>query len=157
MSTGYTRLQIALHWLIAVLIVANYIISDGMPEIFDGMLEGKPVEGLMPLFHVWAGVAVLVLVLLRLALKLLSGGAHDTAVTLQDKAAVWTHRLLYALMIAVPALGAITWFRSMEATADLHVYTMNAMMILALGHAAMALFHQYVLKDGLLLKMMRAR
>jgi len=34
---------------------------------------------------------------------------------------------------------------------------MNAMMILALGHAAMALFHQYVLKDGLLLKMMRAR
>ena len=157
MSTGYTRLQIALHWLIAVLIVANYFISDEMPEIFDGMLEGKPVEGWTPMFHVWAGVAVLVLVLLRLVMKMLSGGAHDAAVTLQDKAAVWTHRLLYALMIAVPALGAITWFRSMEATADLHVYTMNAMMILALGHAAMALFHQYVLKDGLLLKMMRAR
>ncbi len=157
MSTGYTRLQIALHWLIAVLIVANYFISDEMPEIFDGMLEGKPVEGWTPMFHVWAGVAVLVLVLLRLVMKMLSGGAHDAAVTLQDKAAVWTHRLLYALMIAVPALGAITWFRSMEATADLHVYAMNAMMILALGHAAMALFHQYVLKDGLLLKMMRAR
>ena len=55
MSTGYTRLQIALHWLIAVLIVANYFISDEMPEIFDGMLEGKPVEGWTPMFHVWAG------------------------------------------------------------------------------------------------------
>jgi cytochrome b561 len=29
-------------------------------------------------------------------------------------------------------------------------------MIVALGHAAMALFHQYVLKDGLLRRMMRA-
>ena len=157
MATGYTRLQIALHWLIAVLIVATYFFSAEMPATFDGMLEGKPVEGLTPLFHVWAGVAVLVLVLLRLVFKVLSKGEHEVAVSLQDKAAVWTHRLLYLLMIAVPVLGMMTWFRSMDATADLHVYAVNALMILVLGHAAMALFHQYVLKDGLLLKMIRAR
>jgi cytochrome b561 len=30
-------------------------------------------------------------------------------------------------------------------------------MILVLGHAAMALYHQYIVKDGLLLKMLRPR
>jgi cytochrome b561 len=34
---------------------------------------------------------------------------------------------------------------------------MNAMMLLALGHAAMALLHQFILKDGLLVRMLRAR
>jgi cytochrome b561 len=32
----------------------------------------------------------------------------------------------------------------------------NAMMILVLVHSAAALFHQYVLKDGLLRRMMKA-
>ena len=44
--------------------------------------------------------------------------------------------------------GAVTGF-----TPRLHVWAGVAV----LGHAAMALFHHYVLKDGLLLKMMRAR
>ena len=58
---------------------------------------------------------------------------------------------------AVPALGAITWFGGIDATADFHVLAMNAMMLLALGHAAMALLHQFILKDGLLVRMLRAR
>ena len=44
-STGYSRLQIALHWAIAALIVANYLISEGMEDAFDGMMEGSPVAG----------------------------------------------------------------------------------------------------------------
>lgn len=157
MILHYSRLQILLHWLIAALIIANYLISEGMPEIFDGMMEGKAVTGFTPTFHVWAGVAVLVLVLIRLVVRMVSGASHTNAVTLADQAAVWGHRALYLLMIAVPALGAITWFGMIDATADLHVITMNVMMILALGHAAVAIFHQLVLKDGLLMKMVRAR
>ena len=61
------------------------------------------------------------------------------------------------MMLAVPVLGAVTWFGGMDATADLHVIAVNVLMILALGHAAMASFHQYVLRDGLLGRMMRAR
>lgn len=56
-------------------------------------------------------------------------------------------------MLAVPVLGAIAWFGQTEATADLHVLVMNAMMVVILGHAAMAIFHHYVLKDGVLSKM----
>ena len=155
-TTGYSRLQIALHWAIAALIVANYLISEGMEDAFDGMMEGSPVAGFVPSFHVWAGVAVLVLAVIRLVVRMASG-APEAGSSLGDIAASWMHRALYALMIAVPALGAITWFGGIDATADFHVLAMNAMMLLALGHAAMALLHQFVLKDGLLVRMLRAR
>ena len=65
------------------------------------------------------------------------------------------HKALYLLMILVPALGAITWYGKTETTADAHVIAMNVMMLLALGHAVIAIFHQYVLKDGLLARMVR--
>lgn len=157
MNKGYSRLQIALHWAIAGLIVANYLISDGMEQAFDGMMEGGAVSGFTPRFHVWAGVAVLGLVLIRLFVRRASAGWQHEAETLADRLALWGHRGLYALMVAGPALGAISWFGGIDATAGLHVIVMNVMMILVLGHAAMALFHQYVLRDGLLIKMLRPR
>jgi len=40
---------------------------------------------------------------------------------------------------------------------DMHALTANAIMILAGLHAAAALAHQYVLKDGLLDRMLPAR
>jgi cytochrome b561 len=153
----YSRLQIGLHWLIAALVAVNYFVSDGMEDAFDGMMEGTPVSGLVPVVHVWVGVTVLALVLLRLVVRLLHGAPEALGTSAADKAAVWGHRVLYLLMLAVPAFGAVTWFGGVEATADLHVITMNVLMILALGHAAMAIFHQYVLRDGLLVRMMRAR
>lgn len=157
MTKSYSSLQIALHWAIAGLITANYLISEGMEQAFDGMMEGGAVTGFAPRFHVWAGVVVLGLVLLRLLVRRASAGAQQEAATLSDRAALWGHRALYALMVAVPALGAISWFGGIDATAGLHVLVMNVMMVLVLGHAAMALFHQYILRDGLLMKMLRPR
>ena len=150
----YSMAQIVLHWTIAVLIVANYFISDGMPEFFDKMMGGQAVTGFVPNFHVWAGVTILVLVLLRLVVRIITGAPEGKAsATLADRAAGWGHALLYLLMIAVPTFGAIAWFGQTETTANLHVLSMNVMMLVILGHAAMAVFHHYFLKDGLLSKM----
>ena len=102
-------------------------------------------------------IIVLVLALLRLLVRQMSGGWHEVATTLADKAALWGHRALYALMVLVPTLGVIAWFGGIAISGDLHVIAMNAMMLLVLGHSAMALYHQFVVKDGLLLKMMRPR
>ena len=87
MTKGYSGLQIVLHWAIAGLIIANYLISDGMGHAFDGMMKGEAVSGLTPVFHVWAGVSVLVLVLIRALVRKAAAGWHEEPTTLADKAA----------------------------------------------------------------------
>lgn len=153
-KTSYSGLQIALHWAIALLIGANYLISEGMGRFLDKHLEGEAVSGLTPNFHVYAGVAVLVLALVRLVLRATTGApAPISEGSVMDLAAVWAHRALYVLMILVPALGASAWYLGIEEAGDLHELTMNIMMIIAGVHALGALFHQFVLKDGLLRRM----
>lgn len=154
---NYSPLQIGLHWATAALIVANYVISDGMPQAFGARLHGQAITGLTPTFHVWAGSLLLALVILRLVVRLLKGTPAVEENGWMERVAALGHWALYGLMVAVPAFGAIAWFGKTELTADLHVVAMNGMMLLILGHAAMAIFHQYVLKDGLLKRMMPLR
>lgn len=158
LKSGYSTLQVGLHWAAALLIAANYFISDGMGDALDARMAGEPVVGLTPVWHVWAGSALLALVLVRLVVRFVSGG-HDVTgpKTWADRAADVGHWVLYALMLAVPVLGAITWFGKTDSTGDLHVLVMNAMMLVILGHAAMAIFHHFVLKDGLLRRMLPLR
>ncbi len=157
-KTSYSALQIGLHWATALLIAANYFISDGMGEALDAHLAGDPVVGLTPVWHVWAGSVLLVLVIARLAVRFLTGAPQTPGrKTLAERAADVGHWVLYGLMLATPALGALTWFGKLDSTGDLHVLVMNALMITILGHAAMAIFHHYVLKDRLLAKMIPLR
>lgn len=150
---GYSRLQMGLHWATALLIVGNYFISEGMGDALDAHAKGDAVVGLTPTYHVWAGVTLLVLVGLRLIVRLVQGAPEPTEHGVMGLLASGVHWLLYALMVAVPSLGIAAWFLGIDAAGDLHVLVMNAMMILILGHAAMAIFHQFVLRDGLLRRM----
>lgn len=154
--SGYSGLQIALHWAIALLIGVNYLVSEGMEQSFDAMMEGKAVTGWTPTIHVYVGVTVLVLVAIRSFMRFTRGApAPVHGGTLFDKLGQVSHWLLYALMLVVPALGAISWFGMIDQTAGLHVIMMNVMMILIGLHATAALFHQFILKDHLLLRMMK--
>ncbi len=155
--SGYSTIQIALHWAIAVLILFNYLYSEGMEDALDARLEGTPLEniGINPSVHVWVGVTVLVLCLIRLGLRLARGVPEAGGTGAMQLAAIWGHRLLYLLMILVPALGGITWFGRFDPTGELHVLAANALMIVAGGHAVMAIYHQFVVRDGLLTRMTR--
>lgn len=160
-TTGYSPLQIALHWGVALGVLFNYIVSEGMEDAFDAAVEGEAMaEGAtgfgVPGLHIWIGVTVLALVLIRLLVRM-AEGAPEVEPGLAGAVATWGHRALYLLMLAVPALGAISWFGGIDATAEPHTVLANALMILAGGHALMALYHQYVLKDGLLTRMTRPR
>lgn len=153
-KTSYSGLQIALHWAIALLIGANYLISEGMGRFLHKHLDGEVVTGLTPNFHVYVGVAVMVLAIVRLIVRFTTGAPEAASEgSLMDLAALWAHRALYLLMILVPALGAGAWYLGIEDLGDIHVLAMNAMMIIAGLHALAALFHQFVLKDGLLRRM----
>jgi cytochrome b561 len=156
MPTGYTRTQIAIHWAVAVLIVINYFLGDGMGRQLDAKLGGQAYT--TP-WHVWTGLAVLALVVLRLVVRFAAGAPETGGVpgSLTQKLGGWTHILLYLLMAGVPLGGAIVWYLGVDALGEPHALAGNVLMALAGLHALAALYHQYVVKDGLLLRMMRPR
>lgn len=69
------------------------------------------------------------------------------------KAAHWGHLALYALMILMPLSGLAAWFGGLEAAAEVHEAMKPLLLILVAVHVAAALWHQFWLKDGLLLRM----
>lgn len=155
--SGYSGFQILLHWMIGLLVLFNFVYSDDMGDALEAMLEGKAHEALdiNPAIHVWVGVAVLVLVVIRLAVRRLRGAPEAAGQGRMQVAAKWGHRALYLLMFLVPLLGGIAWFGGTEATAEPHAVLANLLMLLAGGHAVMALWHHFVLRDGLLMRMFK--
>jgi len=109
--SGYSRVQIALHWLVAVLIVAAWFTHDGMGRALRTRIEtgASGIEG--NTLHVWFGGAAFALILIRIVLRLMRGAPdHEPGMSPKMQlAATWGHRLLYLLMIAAPALGAAAW------------------------------------------------
>lgn len=151
---NYSSIQIALHWAVAVLIPLAWLSAEGAEEALEAAEDGA-ATGFVP--HVAFGMAILALVVLRLVIRLTRGAPAAPGVpgSLQVKAANWGHRLLYLLMIAVPLGGVSIWFGGMD-NGDIHGLFANVLLAVALGHALMALYHHYVLKDGLIRRMMKA-
>lgn len=155
---GYSGTQIVFHWAIAALILFNYIYSEGMGKALHFRLEGgTPTDGfdLNPQIHVVVGILIFALCLIRLVLRGIRGVPAPGGHGLMQRAAHWGHLLLYALMILVPVAGGLAWFGRIDAFGDVHSVLANALMIVAGGHAVMAIYHQYFLRDGLLGRMMR--
>jgi cytochrome b561 len=153
-TTGYSGLQISLHWIIAVLILVAWLSGEGAEEAMEAVEDGG-VAGFVP--HVAFGLAILTLVIVRIVVRLSRGapaapGAPGSASVM---AADWGHRLIYLLMIAVPLGGISVFFLALD-VGEVHELAANILMLIVLGHALMALYHQYVLKDGLLRRMMKA-
>ena len=153
-ATGYSGIQIALHWLIAVLIIVAWFTGGGGRAAIDTVEKGGTPGFVL---HVALGLSILALVVVRLLVRLGRGApaAPGEPGSLPVLAADWGHRLIYLLMIAVPLGGVATFFLGID-VGDLHALAANVLMIVVLGHALMALYHQYVAKDGLLRRMMKA-
>lgn len=152
---GYSGLQIALHWGIAILIPLAWLSSGGANEALDAIEKGAAAPGFVP--HVAFGLSILALVVVRLAVRLKRGvpAAPGSPGSLQVRAADWGHRLIYLLMIAVPMGGMSIWFGGMDNGA-IHGLFANVLMVVVLGHALVAIYHHAVLKDGLIRRMMKS-
>lgn len=155
---GYSRLQIGLHWAIVVLIVLNYITSDKMKAAWHGLHKGQDFYGNTAALHVWGGIAILVLAIIRVILRLTRGApdlpAGGNPVT--DLIAKLTHLGLYLLTILIPIAGLVAWYGQVDAAGEAHELMFNLLLALVALHVAAAFYHQYVLKDGLIRRMMRA-
>lgn len=155
--TSYSRLQIILHWLIAALIIAAWFTPEDMGRALRTRIEtgATGIEG--NTLHVWLGSAAFALILLRVIVRLVQGapGPVPGSSPLMASAAVWGHRLLYLLMIVTPAAGAAAWYGGIKPAGETHEILGNALMLVALGHALVAIWHQWVNKDGVMARMTR--
>jgi cytochrome b561 len=102
-SKQYGSAAIALHWLTALLVVANLGLGLSMVPL---PISPRKLEWYM--LHKSIGVSVFVLACVRLALRTVR--PPPPAVTMPDwqrRAATAVHVLLYALLLAVPVSGWI--------------------------------------------------
>lgn len=155
-KTGYARVQIALHWLVAVLIVAAYLLSDGMGDALRQRVQSGTTGLAGGTLHTWLGGAAFLLILLRIVARLILGAPPAPAGTppLWETAATWGHRLLYTLMILVPLFGALTWYLGLK-LGDPHEILANLLLIVAAGHVGAAILHEVMLRDGTMARMKR--
>lgn len=164
--TRYPRALVVLHWLVAVLILAAWLTSEG----------GRSVRLNPPTLHFALGLSVLALVLPRLILRVVLGAPAVPATTnpLMKRAAGLGHAVFYLFMIGLPltgwyaasrmgvpvSLGGIT-LPSLAASvqgppgwvAELHETGGTVILVLAGLHALIAVWHQFVLHDGTLHRM----
>ncbi len=158
MPNSYSRTQIALHWVIFLLIAAQFLFEDPISEAWQKVEQGLPV-GFQPMvaFHVFGGLLILALVLWRIALRLTRGAPplpqKETAA--MKLAAHVTHLSMYALMVLLPVSGALAWFGGVQMGAETHEVFKTLMLALILLHIAATLFHQFVLKTNLMARMKR--
>jgi cytochrome b561 len=162
----FTPLQRLLHWLTALCVIAMLFIGVG----FESTITPK----YLPLIaiHKSLGVVVLVLTLIRLAVRLRYGAPPlpDDLPRPMKLGAHLSHYALYALLIGMPLLGwamlsaadyPVVIFGSVQLPAilpqsdRLHAWLWDAHAALALvffavilAHVAAALFHGLVRRDG---------
>lgn len=173
----YTGVAIALHWLMAILIVATFLLGLTMVDM-PGITPAK-----LKYFnwHKWMGVTVLALAALRLLWRL----THK-APPLPPGMPVWqriaaesTHVALYALMFAVPLSGYFYSLASGYKVVYLGLYPLPVlidpnpalkpffktlhyvlnigMAAVVAGHIAAALKHHYIDRDDILKRMLPRR
>lgn len=176
-ATRYHGGSIALHWLIAVLIGAAFILGEIMTDI-PGL---TPTKLKYFSWHKWLGMTVFFLLWLRVVWKLthpapaMPAGMPRWQVIMAHA----VHGLLYLLMITVPLSG---WLYSSAAgvpvvylgvlplpdliAADpalkdslklVHNVQTKVMLVLVLAHIGAALKHQFIDRDGLLSRMLPGR
>ena len=155
---GYNCAQITLHWLVAALLPVSFFSHDAMQSAWRAVRRGAGAEpGWIAQVHIWVGLTILVLVLIRLAIRLSRGAPEAPADT--PKPMAWiarpSHWLIYAVLIALPATGLAAWFLGIHIAGDLHGLLFTIGWILIALHTGAALLHQYVLKDRLISRMMR--
>lgn len=154
--TQYSRIQIALHWVIAVLIVAQFVLHDPIVAAWQARTEGLVPE-FSPLVaaHVFGGIIILLLAVCRLVIRFRRGvpPLPEKEHVLLRMAAHVTHWSLYALMILLPVTGMATWFGGSLLADSIHTTLKFPLLLLFLLHVLGAVFQQFVLKTQLMQRM----
>jgi cytochrome b561 len=155
-----------LHWLMALAILAMLFIGVGMVSTVSSL------HGLLVAIHKPLGVAILLLVVVRLVVRFTTAKPPlpDSIPGLQKAAAHLSHWVLYALILAQPLIGwAMLSAAGYPVTLGtgfvlppiapisndlyallrpLHTWVALILFITVMMHLAAALLHGLILRDG---------
>ena len=157
---GYSGLQIALHWIIAVLVIGQVFLHEGVEAVFRAQLTGLEAPAgdiVMANVHVVAGITVLVLALFRLYLRIRYGAPpvpEDDPVVLRW-VAIGSHWALYAIIIMMPISGILSWWRLSDVAPFAHSAGQIAVIAVVALHTAGALWQHFWLRSNVLVRMLR--
>jgi cytochrome b561 len=171
-SAGYDPTAKVLHWLVFALVAAQFIVAIAMPDIGRGTKPDTLIN-----LHMSLGFTILVVIAARWLWRLghpvplATGEVPDWEQTV----ARVTHVVLYALLVIDPFLGwanasARNWdivmfggalphlvapqSRVGRLAGDVHVYLAWMLLAVVALHAAAALYHYFVRRDGVLQRML---
>jgi cytochrome b561 len=173
-SKGYGAIPQTAHWLTVVLVAVAWTLG-----LFGDELPKGPQRDAGLFVHISAGLAVIILLVVRLAWNLFnpppSAGPKTLGVWLARLGQA-AHYLLYALLIAVPVVGIVLQFARGEPipifglseiaspwvkdrtfsgnVKEVHDVLAHTLVIVAGFHAAAALIHHWVLRDRTLARML---
>ena len=175
MTTAYDARAKFLHWLVAPLLLLQFVVSYLMPHIGRNTVAGTLIN-----LHFSCGVLIFVLMLVRFVARLRNPvPLAPAALAWENFVALTTHRAIYFILLLSPFLGWASasshnlkvnvfgiftlpdlveprteWANT---AGDVHGYLMWTLLGLVGLHIAAALFHQFIQKDGVLLRMLPAR
>lgn len=158
--TGYTRTQIILHWVIAALVIFQLVFGEDIVPAFRAFMKGtEPAsDAMLPAnLHVYIGLAILVLAVLRVALRIRYGAPPlpaDKNVVMHYIAKL-THLILYAAIFLMPVTGALAWYLGMGEIGELHEIGKPVIIVAVAVHAAGALWQHFGAKTDVLRRMLR--
>lgn len=158
--TGYSPIQVTLHWVVVVLVAFQFLAHDGIERSWRAFVGGEPPPADMTALtylHIAAGTLVLLLALLRIYLRMTRGAPSpppDEPRLLQLLAEA-VHGSIYLLLLLLPVSGAIAWFLGVEAAGDAHELLKTLLLAAIALHIAGALFQHFILRSQVLMRMFR--
>ena len=154
----WSRAQIVLHWVVALLVLAQYLFNGPIVEAWDALGRGMEVSpDPLVMGHVFGGIAILLLVIWRLRLR----AVRPAPAPLGDRpvlhrVAALTHAALYGVLALLVLSGGMAWFVGFGPAAGVHGALRAVLLLLILLHVVGALWHAFVLRDGTMRRITRA-
>jgi cytochrome b561 len=158
-ATGYSLSQRFLHWAVAALIFFNLLFPDGMNVWNRLVRRGEvptPEQVSEANIHAYAGIAILLLAVLRLGLRFVQGVPPEVAEepAIFRLAAKLVHACLYFLIFAMPLSGIAAYYFGVVPAGFVHADVLKVILWALLAvHVAGVLVHQFYWKSNVLRRM----
>ena len=143
----YSRVQVALHWLVAALVVEQYATSGAIVRTHTMHMIGQrqdPADLVLHTMHNRLGLLLSAVVVFRLAYRLWAGapvpGSDGAAGSWASRTASLVHLAFYAVLICEGLAGAVATYLWWPMSV-VHVALFKGLLALVAVHVAAVLWH----------------